>query len=286
MQKYKLDNLSLLRGRNLKLTDDVFVIHPSLGDIEEIGYEKYSEYLFTLISTSLDVADILWFEMEIWYEDIKSEWDFFIQKSLSRDRFVTVKIIDSFGKLNRVEDNCLTIEPLYRDTLNFFLGLNGEYIVLEQQIDNVPQMVIYNIKSDKYGDYYVDNKCFKFTNFFYEITTDFLKKINWITLEYDFVNGGNKRAKKYILKNNYNARKRNKEKKSNITLDSVVSSLITRQQDAVHIWDYSIYLVYSVYYRLVKIDEYKNTVNALYSGCIDTKKNPINWEKINWSSII
>lgn len=286
MKKYNVENLSLLRGRNLKLTDDVALVHPKLGDIENIGYDKYSEYLFTLISTSLDVADVLWFEMGIWYEDIKSEWDFFIQKCLSKDKIIKVKIMNSVGKLSRIEENCLTIDSTYRDALNFFLNLNGEYIVLEQQIDSTSQLVIYNVKIDKYGNYYIDNGCFKFTNFFYEIVVDFLKKINWITQEYDFINGGNKHAKKYILKNMYSSKQRNKSKKSNITLDSIVSSLITKQQDAVNIWDYPIYLVYSVYYRLIKIDEYKNTVNALYSGCIDTKKNPVNWEKINWSSII
>ena len=36
----------------------------------------------------------------------------------------------------------------------------------------------------------------------------------------------------------------------------------------------------------VKIEEYNNTMSALYAGGIDTKKNPINWDKINWSSVI
>ena len=45
-------------------------------------------------------------------------------------------------------------------------------------------------------------------------------------------------------------------------------------------------MIYELYYRYIKIDDWKNTMQALHSGCIDTKKNPIEWEKINWSSVI
>lgn len=75
-------------------------------------------------------------------------------------------------------------------------------------------------------------------------------------------------------------------RKSNVDLGSLVSALIARGQPYKEIWDYPIYMIYDLYRRLSKVDEYNGTMRALYSGCIDTKKNPINWDKVNWAAII
>ena len=66
----------------------------------------------------------------------------------------------------------------------------------------------------------------------------------------------------------------------------MVSSLVVKGQKYDDVLNYSIYLIYELYYRLRKVDEWNNTMMALSNGNIDTKKNPIKWEKIDWSSII
>lgn len=281
----KIEPLSLLRGKNINVADVVSLKHPTLGEIEEIGYDKYSEYLSCMISSSLDIADILWFDMKIWYEDIKDEWDFFVQKIINFKSGINVKILNEDGKLMFIEMDCVKVDDPYRDAMNFFFGLSGEYVLMRKSSDGISQSIICNVVPDNSGNYCMSDKSFKFTKFSYEVCCKFLRDINCIKPDYMFLKGGTKAAKKIILKEEY--RKRNKKKKSfNITLDTIVSSLISKGQDPFKIWDYPIYLIYNIYYRLVKIDEYNNTMNALYSGCIDTKKNPINWEKINWSSII
>ena len=279
-----MDELSLLRGKKLYLTDQVQVLHPTLGNIEEIGHEKYLEYLSAIISTSIDVADILWVEMKIWYEDIKSEWDFFLQKCISNNKRSDIKIFDN-NRLLKIESNCAIINEIYRDAFNFFFGLNGEYVLLQYINNDIKQFIICNAKTDKCGGYFIDSSSFKFTQYFYEISSKYLRDINWIKQDYDFLSGGNKKAKKYILENDYKKRKK-KNKTAIITLESIVSSLIANGQNYKYIWDYPIYTIYNIYHRYIKINEYKNTTTAYYSGCIDTKKNPINWEKINWSSVI
>lgn len=286
MDTFQLDRLSMMKGRNLNLTKDVQIHHPTLEEIEFIGYDKYTEYLSALISSVLDVADILWFDMEIWYEDIKSEWEFFIQKAMSEQRHTNLKIINEEGQLINIQEDAALVNVTYRDALNFFLGLDGDYAVLEQTQNDLSQIIIFNTKKDKYGSQYINLNSFKFTESFYEISIKFLKDINWMNTKYDFTMGGNKRAKRFMLKQIYSNRKLKSSRKPKITLDSIVSSLISRGHDANSIWTYPIYLIYDQYYRLIKIDEYKNTIDALYNGCIDTKKNPIDWEKINWSNII
>ena len=147
------------------------------------------------------------------------------------------------------------------------------------------QNVIYALDwSEQFGLYILKKDCFKFTEYHYNIAKDYLRDINWFHPEYEFTHGGNKKAKKYILE--YDYKKRKKSHRETVTLESIVSSLVARGQPYSEVINYPIYVVYNQYYRLVKVDEYQTTIHALYSGCLDTKKNPINWEKINWSSII
>lgn len=279
-----MEQLSLFRGRSLKLTDEVSIKHHTLSDIDECGYDKYSKYMTDIVTEPVDVADILWFEGNVWYEDLKNPWDFFLQRAISGSVSKPVGFIDN-ENLIYVEEDCLFVNEEMRDALNFFLGFKSEYIVLAITRDGTKQNVIYALNwSEKFELYVLEKDCFKFTEYHYNITKEYLRDINWFHPEYDFVHGGNKRAKKYILKEQY--KQRNKKHKETVTLESIASSLVARGQPYSEVINYPIYVVYNQYYRLVKVDEYQNTLRALYSGCLDTKKNPIQWDKINWSSII
>lgn len=279
-----MEQLSLFRGRELKLTDKVSIKHHTFSDIEECGYDKYCKYMTDIVTEPVDVADILWFDGHVWYEDLKNPWDFFLQRAISNSTPKPVGFIDG-DNLIYVEENCLFVNEEMRDALNFFLGFKSEYIVLAITRDNTKQNVIYALNwSEKFELYTLEKDCFKFTEYHYNITKEYLRDINWFHPEYDFVHGGNKRAKKYILKQQYN--QRNKKHKETVTLESIVSSLVARGQAYSEVINYPIYVIYNQYYRLIKVDEYQNTLRALYSGCLDTKKNPIQWDKINWSSII
>lgn len=298
-----MNSLSLQRGRGLFLNAKYSVKHPTLGEIEnldydkyeqglvnEYGYDKYNQLLYALILNSKDLADILWFENQIWYEDIKSEWDFFIQRALAQTKIIEVdmNIEDIQGRTKAI-----AIDGNIKEALNFFLDIDGEFILIEKAIENSDQYQIIlcnaqykeqyiNENGDSITVYDVDENSFKFTELYYNKVVEFLKQINWINIEYDFVKGGTKNAKIYILKNLY--KKRNKIKKQSIDISTINSSVIAKgKQDT---WAMPIYAFYDCYYRLVKIEEYNNTMSALYAGGIDTKKNPINWDKINWSSVI
>ena len=282
------EGLSLLRGKDFKLTDGFYVKHPKLCDIADIGEDKYSEYLSCMCSTSIDIADILWFDLNIWYEDIKDEWEFFLQKCLINSKKISVKIKYEGSNHYVIEDNCIVIGSSYRDALNFFFGLDGEYIVVIKKINGIEQKIIYNVSlSDNEVYIFDENSSFKYTKFFYEVTKKFLDKVNWQKRDYDFLHGGTKRAKIYILENTLQKeRNKTKKKKNVITLESIVSSLVAKGMPFDEVWNLPIYAVYNIYYRHFKINEYDNTITALYNGCIDTKKHPINWEKINWSTVI
>lgn len=276
-----MHELSYQRGRGLKLNKTCILKHPTLGEIEEMGYEEYNRIIYSLTSTSKDIADILWFEAQIWYEDIKSEWSFFLEKELADTKKIMINI-DLDGYQDTVE--ALAVNDRTRDCLNYFCKNTGEYVFIQKALgESDTQIILFNTKTDN-DIIYIDEDCFKFTEVYYNIVIDYLRKINWIKPEYDFLKGGNKNAKIYILKHQY--KKRTKKVKECLTMDSMVSSLIAKGVPYREIWDYPIYMIYDEYYRQVKITDYQNTMSALYAGGIDTKKNPINWEKIDWSSVI
>lgn len=278
----EFDILSLQRNKKPFILGNVALLQPTLGEIADIGYSEYQKYLYTIIATSKDIADILWFDMKIWYEDIKNEWDFFIQKCLSKSKTINI-IIDGHDDIIQG----IGIANEYRDALNFFFNTTGEYVVMDKIINNQKQVYLYNVTliDENKEIYLLNNKNCKFTNHYYEILVEYLRKVNWVYNDYDFLHGGTKKAKKYILEQKYKDRKK-KKKKQNITLDSIVSSLIAKSQSYSEIWDYPIYMIYDLYYRYIKFSDWETTMQAVHSGCIDTKKNPINWDKINWSGVI
>ena len=118
----------------------------------------------------------------------------------------------------------------------------------------------------------------------YNLLSQMLRQINWINQDFDFLKGGNKRAKKYILKHDYDERK--VQRKQYITFDTIVSFVECHLGNPTSVWDLPVYTLYDMYFRYNKMSNYQDTLNKLNAGCIDTKKHPINWEKINWASSI
>lgn len=277
-----MTNLEYFYGEPLKLNDKLNIIHPKIKDIINIGYDLYMKYLSILITTKYDIADILWFENHIWYEDINNDWDFFVQRALSNKETHPVRIKQSDSIID-IEMDSLFIGESFRNALNYFLSLDCYYIVLQIKKNENKQTILLTVNKDENG-YYIDENSVKFTEHYYHLMLDFLKNIHWISNDYEFTHGGNKKAKKYILENDYKRRK--KKHKSLIDLQSIISSLVVKGQNYFAILNYPVFVVYELYYRLLKIDSYDNTTNAIYSGCYDTKKHPINWDKINWTSII
>ena len=282
----KLDELKLQKGYNYHFLGTTFH-HPTLQEIVDLenGYKEYSEMVYSLITSVKNIADILWCENKIWYEDIKSDWDFFTQREILTCRQMPVKIEldgDSF------ETEGMFLSEATTKALNYFLGQNFEYVFLSKQIENSEesQILFVACMPDEEGLLVAKEDSLKFTEIYYNELNNFLVTINWVSTEneIDFTKGGNRYSKEYRLKQVYKKRKRNK--KPNFTFGSIISSLIGSGISYEEIWKFPIYEVYECYYRLSKIKDYENTSYAYYAGNIDTKKHPIKWEEINWSSVL
>ena len=278
-----MKHVDLIRGRPLKLTDKVYVKHPTLADVCDL--DKYENYTYIMMITSDDIADVMWHNSKKLYTDIKSEWLFFIQKALIGARGSDVYVVDN--NVYRIDSNCVLINSDYRDALNYFLSLDCEYMVMTVGTGDNEQITLRSL--NKEGNMLIFNKDnFQFTESFYLQMVEYLRQINDYHPDYYWKKCPTKRGKKMLLEQEYRRRESREKnnRKSSIDLGSLVSALIARGQPYDKIWDYPIYMIYDLYRRLSKVDEYNGTMRALYSGCIDTKKNPINWDKVNWAAII
>lgn len=278
-----MKHIDLIRGRPLKLTDKVYVKHPTLADVCDL--DKYENYTYIMMITSDDIADVMWHNSKKLYTDIKSEWLFFIQKALIGARGSDVYMVDN--DVYRIDSNCVLINSDYRDALNYFLSLDCEYMVMTVGTGDNEQITLRSL--NKEGNMLIFNKDnFQFTESFYLQMVEYLRQINDYHPDYYWKKCPTKRGKKMLLEQEYRRRESREKnnRKSNVDLGSLVSALIARGQPYKEIWDYPIYMIYDLYRRLSKVDEYNGTMRALYSGCIDTKKNPINWDKVNWAAII
>lgn len=281
----KISKLELLKGNSYKLTPFINVKHPTLGEIADFGYVTYCSYMSKIAYGVYDDADILWVEKGVWYEDI-TEWEYFVSKCIS-EKSVNILMVDNNNELLKVETGCVIINSGIRDALNFFLFLDGEYAILvEIDEEGKENNLIVNLEYDNDGLYKINPQCFILDESKFNKMFEFLRDINLIKKEKVLESKLTKKGvKKTHLKYSYDERK-SKIGKSSVSLDSIVSSLIVKQQNFKELWEYPIYTIYDTYYRMIHIENYNNTVRAYSSGTIDTKKNPIKWDKINWSNKI
>lgn len=290
-----MNALQLYSGRPLKLAENVYVEHPKVNKLfsDDVGKDVYSEYMknLTLIITqSKDIADILWVENKIWYEDIKSEYEFFIQECLADSTSNNVFIRD--GELvSEKDEECIVINNDMSNALNYFLNLDGKWIVLGRTIGRNTQIFLLSVKCEN-DKLYIESDSVKFNEQTYHILVGYLKDVNWIHPKYEFLKGATKKAKKIILQRNYEereyeARKNKSRDKEQEDFQCILSCLVTFKIFSYEeLFSKPIYVIYDSYFRYIQADNYRNTMDALHSGCIDTKKTPIDINKIHWSSII
>lgn len=275
----EIDELRLIRGGNYNL-DGIQVIHPTLGQITDLGLATYLEYISVFTTGINDWADVLFCEADIWYEDLESDWKLFLEREAVRGVPVLVEMNGGISEGVKVGEEI-------RKALNFVFLKNSdcEYVFTIANLENNETDTFLCEAELQNQRYLLKDDGFRFTKDLYDKLSLYLCKINWIKRKYDFLKGGNKTAKKMILRNSYNQRKRRKGKEF-FTFESMISSVVAKGVPYKDIWDYPIYFVYDQFYRYTKIEDYQNTMSALYAGGIDTDKNPIKWEEINWSSVI
>lgn len=158
-------------------------------------------------------------------------------------------------------------QDIYKEALHYFTGHHFEVV-----------------KDEKENVMLVNEKCmideFKFNDIVY-----FLKRINHLSLKQEY-NPGNKTALLYLMEQKRKAQKR-RIGKEKINIESIISSVAWYSNNGVNIFnifDLTISQLYDGYFRLNRIDNWRNTMIGMYTGNISSKD--IKLDNINWSNII
>lgn len=246
-----MDRLSLYKGRPLILEKGVTIRHPTLNEIEQLGSETYRQYIHTLTLFSIDIADVLWCEMKIWYKDV-TPWNLFVQL-----------VITNPSCLNALEWFCNQPVAIYEDP-------NANFDIQKLQLF-LPD-----------SQYFINEHTYMYIS-------QFLRQINYISppqLNNDVEKAGNKLTAAYLLEKQYARRKREIKSSVQIDLASIVSLEQWEGKKGEEIWSFPIYRIYEGYMRLNLSDNYHKTMGMYYSGNLDLSKSKIDLEKLNWSQII
>jgi anthranilate/para-aminobenzoate synthase component I len=279
-----VDKLSLYRGEDFKINDNIIIHQPTLGEICEFGEEKYYSVIQTLTAIPSDMKSQL-DDVGIDYEAI-SDFELFIILSKTLDSNDT-KIV--FGDLD------LSRFEVYTDTTN------GE-TVLAQKVINEKEIQFKEIRNKKLN--YIQKILYKFLKLpiaeeVYETKTEFEEKIIIIDrLIYQIISdylckthgfkkkvelAGNEFTKRYLIQESRDKIEANKNIKFESMLYPLVSAMINSagfKYNHKQIWDMKINAFMDSVHRIQKIINVGYMMQGIYSGNIDSSK--LNKDELNW----
>jgi hypothetical protein len=152
-----MDSLDLLYGDGLKVFENLEIKHPTLLTIKQMGYQKYAKYISCMCINPIDIADILWIELDLWFEDFTA-WSLFVNTYMNDE--TTREALDWFtgGKFELVEDdipyfidksnNIKIDETIFNYIVNFIREIN--FISIKQQYNAANRMTHERIFKEKY----------------------------------------------------------------------------------------------------------------------------------------
>ena len=270
---------------------DYTVRNPKLRDVLDLEKREpglYYSYLYMLSTISLDMAEALWVESGIYWEEIKDEWAFFLQRCLGGEfHFIDVLVSEDNTK---VITNALQVCDYYRDAFNWFFHTTGEWIFMTDnsvQTQNMDNTSLVNVKEIQYRgrnvyEYNEDN--YRLTFHTRSILVDYLKKVNGDVDDYEFMRFPLEKSCKIFLEKMYKKHQKEAKRGAKVDLSSMVSSVVARGQSYKDLLDYPIFLIRDLYQRFYKIDNYNLTVQG-YLQHGDPKKK-LDYDKIDWGVII
>ena len=149
---FECDELSIYRGKDIKITPKITVIQPTLGQIEEFGEKQYFDAVHTLTAVGADLKWQLWDYNQIDYTTIE-DYDLFIgyiSQAVSSKKRIHSELIAHPEKYEK------ELSALSQDDLDKML-INPLQLVLKDidLADFIPcksqkndQVVLYNTEHD------------------------------------------------------------------------------------------------------------------------------------------
>jgi hypothetical protein len=248
-----IDRNILLRGKSYPIDKNINLKIPTLDEIDNMGYDTYKSHLSILLSRNVDIADVLYYKYDIWYEDVSS-----------------MHVVFAYAG--------------WKEALEFFTGISN----LQQAQDKNGDLFITN-----YYDGIDNSLIININEKVMDEIREVLREIHLIgKTKHPLEQAKSKFVKKTILRRqDYDRNKGEHERfKDKITLSSIIESMAWRSESSglniFNIWELTISQLYSGYKRICKQDKYKYIMTGLYNGSLDLQKANINIENEFWANLV
>lgn len=273
--KALFDDLFLLSGENLIINDSIFVKHPSVQDIWNLGDKINCDKTYSLILSNIlcDPYDhmVMLDDCGIDYETVTA-FDVFVLKwqQLLRTYIKNKEVFDGFNY------NPLS-EMIY--SLNFFLNSDSFQLLKDETKDE------YYLKNPYAENYIITKGIFNYI-------VEFVAQINNISSK-DRIKPKNKFAKQVLIEDkreelNRLIKKKDNEpekEKSNSFIAQYVKAACFTGENGINIFNVKKVKLYPLIMACKKHNDlmgYNFLMSAIYGGTIDSKK--IKTEDFNWMS--
>lgn len=280
----EVDKLSLYRGQDYKINENIIIHQPTLGEICDFGEGRYFSIMQTLTAIPSDMKSQL-DDIGIDYESI-SDFELFILliKTLNNK---DTKII--FGDLD------LSKFEVYTDSSNGETVL-AQKIIKEKEIDyveiinkklNIFQKIIYTMlklpTTEEVHKIKTEHEeiTIVIDRFIYQIISDYLCDTHGFKKKVE--HAGNEFTKRYLIQESRDKLQENKNYKFESMLYPLISSMINSEgfkYSHEQVWNMKINAFMDSVQRIQKIKNVGYTMQGIYGGNIDSSKiskNELNW---------
>lgn len=278
------DKLSLYRGLDLHINEDIVIHQPSLGEICDFGEHNYYSVVQTITSIPSDMKSQL-DDIGVDYEKI-SDFELFILliKTLNKEDTKLIFGDLDFGKFEIYKNN-LNDETVLAQ--NIEVKKEIKYIETENKNLNFIQRIIYKLlKIPTTIDVEkvrieVENRQIIIDRYIYQIIADYLVEVHGFKKKVELA--GNEFTKNYLIQESRDIIKANKDKKFESMLYSLVSAMINCEgfkYNHEQVWNMKINAFMDSVHRIQKIKNANYLMQGAYSGCVDMSK--LNKKELDW----
>lgn len=237
------DNLAIYRGQDFRVNQYITLHHPTLGEICDFGEETFWTTCKNLVSTPADMKVAIYDNLHIWWDELTC-FDLFLYTYKSFTKEQTSIIL---GDLDL-----------------------SEFLIYQ---DNDTKKVVLR---DPNSGLVIDEVT-------YEVITGFIRKICGFKKNMEV--GADNNTKFAMIEADRDDLYFEKQKSHGFTslLLPMVSSMINSsgfKYNYKEVWDMPIFAFMDSVKRIQSIDQYKNYMRGIYSGCIDGSK--ISNKSLDW----
>ena len=270
---FEIDDLKIYRGSDIRITDKIIVIQPTLDQIIEFGEKRYFQAIHTLTGVGADFKWQLWDYFDIDYTKI-DDYELFkkmIWRSLSSKKYLYKELTENREKYEEQLKN-ITEEEL------------GEMLInpLSLILKDIDLADFEEYKSDRSHETFLYDKIHDITidRFIYAQIVNAVRKIHGLKRNNQIP--ANERTKMDLIEDARDEAMIASQKPYKSVLKPLISALAvkTGQLGSDSIWNTKINMFFDSMKRISKIQDAELLLQGAYSGFASLKgvdKSRLDW---------